>query len=91
MASATSGHNQIFNNSIYGVGANGTTGDFGAAIFLGGGLGSTTQVYFNSISMTGTLTGSNYPNYCLAIGGADPIVDVRNNVFFNTLGPMAPA
>ena len=85
VASATSGTNQISNNSIYGVGANGTSGDFGAAIFLGGGTGSTTQVYFNSVSMTGTFTGGNYPNYGLAIGGTDPIVDVKDNIFYNTL------
>ena len=57
VASATSGTNQISNNFIYGVGANGTSGDFGSGIFLGGGVGSTTQVYFNSVSMTGTLHG----------------------------------
>src|SRR5207253_855197 len=85
VASATAGINSITNNAIYGVGANGTGGDFGAGIFLGGGAGSTTRVYFNSISMTGTFTGGSYPNYCLAIGGSDPTVDVRNNALYNTL------
>jgi hypothetical protein len=84
VASATSGINQISNNSIYGVGANGTVGDFGASIFLGGGAGSTTKVYYNSVSMTGTLTGGSYPNICLAIGGSDPTVDARDNILYNT-------
>ncbi|QQR73046.1 MAG: DUF11 domain-containing protein [Holophagales bacterium] len=85
LVSATSGTSLIANNFIYGVGANGTSGDFGAGIFLGGGAGSTTRVYANSVSMTGTLTGGSYPNYGLAIGGTDPVVDVRDNVFYNTM------
>lgn len=84
VASATSGTTLIANNFIHGVGANGTGGDFGAGIFLGGGVGSTTRVYFNSVSMTGSFTGGNYPNYGLAIGGVDPLVDVRDNVLYNT-------
>ena len=85
VAQATSGTNLIANNSIYGVGANGTSGDFGAGIFLGGGVGSTTRVYFNSVSMTGTFTGGSYPNYALAIGGTDPAVDVRDNALYSTV------
>jgi S-layer family protein/all-beta uncharacterized protein len=85
VASTTSGTNLIANNSIYGVGANGTSPDFGAGIFLGGGTGSTTQVYFNAVSMTGTFTGGGYPNYALAIGGTDPTVDARDNILYNTL------
>ncbi len=84
LAAATSGTTLIANNEIYGVGANGTSGDFGAGIFLGGGTGSTTQVYYNSVSMTGTFTGGSYPNYALAIGGVDPIVDVRDNALYAT-------
>ncbi len=85
LASATSGTTLLANNEVYGVASNGTGGDFGAGIYLGGGTGSTTQVYYNSISMTGTLTGGSYPNYALAIGGVDPIVDVRDNALYNTL------
>ena len=84
VASATSGTNLIANNFISGVGANGTAGDFGAGIFLGGGTGSTTQVYNNSVSMTGTFAGGSYPNIALAIGGTDPVVDARNNALFAT-------
>src|SRR5262249_20068294 len=50
IASATSGTNLIVNNVITGVNANGTSGDFAAGIFAGGGAGSTTQIYFNSVS-----------------------------------------
>lgn len=85
VAPATSGTTTIANNSIYGVGANGTSGDFGSAILLGGGTGSTTRVYYNSVSITGALTSGSYPNYGLAIAGSDPVVDVRDNVFYNTL------
>jgi hypothetical protein len=86
VASATSGTTLIANNFVYGVGADGSSGDIGAGILLGGGTGSTTQVYFNSVSMTGTITGSvgTYPSYALAIGGSNPVVDARDNVLLFT-------
>lgn len=87
VASAASGTTLIANNFISGVAANCTSPDIGAGIFLGGGTGSTTQVYNNSISMTGTVTGTtaaSYPSYALAIGGTTPVVDVRNNVLLFT-------
>ncbi|GAA3949818.1 ESPR-type extended signal peptide-containing protein [Hymenobacter algoricola] len=84
LAAATSGTSTISNNMIAGVSANGTSGDFGAGIYLGGGTGSTTRVVFNSISMTGTQTGGNYPSYALAVGGSSPAVQIRNNVLANT-------
>src|SRR6185295_18997695 len=45
---------------------------------------STTQVYFNSVSMNGSQAGSSNKSYALAIGCNNPIVDVRNNVLYNT-------
>src|SRR5262249_22603127 len=80
LVSATSGTSQISNNTLTGVSANGTSGDFSVGILVGGGLGSTTQIYFNSVSMNGTQTGGSDKSYCIAVGGvaqADPIVDVR--------------
>ena len=53
-------------------------------IAVGGGAGSTTQVYFNSVSMTGARTGASSPSYGVFVGGANPIVDLRDNIFFNT-------
>jgi concanavalin A-like lectin/glucanase superfamily protein/Calx-beta domain-containing protein len=85
VASATSGTTIIANNFIAGVTANSTSGDLAAGIFLGGGTGSTTQVYFNSVSMTGDRgAGTSLPSYGLAIGGSNPTVDARNNIFYNT-------
>jgi trimeric autotransporter adhesin len=84
VAPATSGTNVIVNNMIWGVSANGTSGDFSVGILIGGGAGSTTQVYFNSVSMNGTQTGGSDKSYALAIGGSDPVVDVRNNALHNT-------
>ncbi len=56
-----------------------------AGIFAGGGAGSTTQIYFNSISMTGDRgSGTTFPSYALAIGGSNPTVDARDNILFNT-------
>ncbi len=87
LAPATSGTTLIANNVITGVNANGTSGDFAAGILLGGGVGSTTNVYYNSVSMSGTIAGVTAaagPVFALAIGGTDPIVVVKDNVFSNT-------
>src|SRR4030095_6989754 len=69
-----------------GVSANGTLGDFSVGILIGGGGGSTTQVYYNSITMTSVRinTGASDKSFALAIGGSDPIMDVRNNILYNT-------
>ena len=83
------GTSRIANNSIYGVNANSTPSDFAGGIVIGsaGTTYATTQVYFNSVSMTGArdaaaqaTTGS----YALAIIGANPNSDVRDNALYNT-------
>jgi trimeric autotransporter adhesin len=84
VAPATSGTNLIANNMISGVSANGTSGDFDAGILIGGGAGSTTNIYYNTVNMQGTQTGGSDKSYALAIGGSNPIVDVRNNILVNT-------
>ncbi|MEP7197585.1 MAG: hypothetical protein ABI851_13770, partial [Saprospiraceae bacterium] len=86
LASALSGTNQISNNMISGVSSNGTAGDFSVGMFLGGGQGSTTQVYYNTITMTSipVNTGATDKSFALAIAGANPIVDVRNNILINS-------
>lgn len=84
LASAASGTSTIANNAVAGVSSNGTSGDFGAGIMLGGGTGSTTRVLYNSVSMTGTQTGGNQPGFALAVGGTTPTVEIRNNILLNT-------
>lgn len=86
VAPATSGTNEISNNTLTGVSANGTSGDFSVGIFIGGGAGSTTRIYYNSVSMNSAIanTGSTDKSFALAIGGSDPTVDVRNNALYNT-------
>ncbi|MDB5235864.1 MAG: hypothetical protein JWR44_2857 [Hymenobacter sp.] len=87
LAAATSGTSIIANNFVSGVASNGTSGDFGAGIFIGGGTGSTTRILHNSVSMTNpatALTGGGYPNFALAIGGSSPTVEIRNNALLNT-------
>ena len=81
--SVTSGTTLVANNMISGVSANTTPSDFTCGILAGGGTGSTTQVYFNSVSMTGSRGASTSPSYALAIGSGDPIVDVRDNILYN--------
>ena len=83
------GTSRIANNSVYGVVANGTAGDFGGGIVVGS-AGTTyapTQIYFNSVSMTGARDAASLAttgSYALAIVGANPNSDVRDNALYNT-------
>ena len=66
---------------------NSTPGDFAGGIVVGsaGTTYATTQVYFNSVSMTGARdAASTTGSYALAIVGANPLSDVRDNAFSNT-------
>jgi hypothetical protein len=81
----TSGTTLITNNMVSGVRSPSTATDVSMGIVAGGGAGSTTQIYHNSVSMTGNRgAGATFPSYGLAIAGSNPIVDIRNNIFSNT-------
>jgi len=84
LATATSGTTTISNNMISGVGANGTSGDFAAGIILGGGTGSTTNIFFNTVTMSTILTGGNQNTFALAVGGTTPTVNIKNNILTAT-------
>ena len=88
VASATSGTTLVANNMISGVAGNGTSGDFSAGIIIGGGAGSTTNVYYNTVSMQGTIPGAtaaSQTSACLAVTNSTaPTLDLRNNIFTNT-------
>jgi hypothetical protein len=85
VAPATSGTNLIANNMVSGVTSPATPSDFTVGIYSLCGAGSTTQIYFNSVSMTGDRgAGASTPSLALAIAGTDPIVDVRNNILLNS-------
>ncbi len=86
VASVWTGTNTISNNMISGVSANGTGGDFSVGMLIGGGMGSVTKIYNNTITMTSAIanTGSSDKSYALAIGGNDPVVEVINNILYNT-------
>ena len=86
VAPAATGTNHFANNAIAGVFANGTGGEFSVGLFIGGGAGST-QIFFNSVSMStpaGAPTDGSDKSYALAIGGSNPILDIRDNIFANT-------
>ncbi len=75
------GTNTIMNNMISNIYCNGTSGDFGSGIFVGGGTG-TTNIFHNSVTMNATtaLTGGTFPNIALAILSANSVVNSRNNI-----------
>jgi len=81
VAGVTSGTTTIANNMISGVLAKGTGSDFSTGIFIGGAAGGVTNIFYNSVNITGTLTGASQPIFAMAITGSDPIVNVKNNVF----------
>jgi hypothetical protein len=87
LGNTISGTSLISNNTIYGVSANGTSGDYGGGILLGGGSGQV-NVYYNTVSMQGTISGAtaaSQASTCLAItASTPPLVDLRNNIFTNT-------
>ncbi|GMU88227.1 MAG: hypothetical protein AMXMBFR49_04350 [Chlorobiota bacterium] len=90
VATATSGTTLIANNMVSGVASNATSGDISAGIFLGGGTGSTTNVYHNSVWMNGAIPGTTagtQASFALAIVATTPVVDIRNNIFRNTQTP----
>ncbi|MES2778330.1 MAG: T9SS type A sorting domain-containing protein [Bacteroidota bacterium] len=81
---ATLGTNIIDNNLVYGVVGSGTsTGRFTVGIYVGGGVGCTTKIYYNTVSLSGTSTRSTPSCYAIAIGGTNPVVDIKNNIFHN--------
>jgi trimeric autotransporter adhesin len=88
VSAATSGTTTIANNMISGVMANGTSGDIAAGIALGGGTGSSTKVYNNTVAMQGTILGgtaATQTSTCLAVTNSTaPTLDVRNNILTNT-------
>jgi hypothetical protein len=79
VTATNSGTNLISNNTLTNLGTNGTSGEFGSGIFVGGGA-VTTNIYFNSVSMSGTFSGGTQPNFAMAIGGSNPVVNIKNNV-----------
>lgn len=89
VATAGANPNTIANNFISGVrSTSATPSDFPAGILLGGGATGSTRVYFNSVSMNATSSGtavcsSSSPCFGIAVGGSNPVVDLRNNVFSN--------
>jgi len=85
VTSASSAANVIANNMISGVRTNGTfTTNFPAGILVGGGSQGSTGVYYNTISLTGAGTTAS-PGFGMAIGGTNPVVDLRNNIFVNNM------
>lgn len=83
VAGVSSGTTLIANNMIAGVISKGTGSDLSSGIFIGGAPGGVTNVFYNSVNVTGTLTGGTYPSYAIAISGSNPIVTLKNNIFVN--------
>jgi hypothetical protein len=84
------GTNTIANNMVTGVISDGDGGDSAFGIFVTGVTGTTTRLYYNSVAMTGdrglllTPSTAMNPSFALAISGTDPIVELKNNIFFTT-------
>jgi hypothetical protein len=86
IAGGSTGANTISNNMVSGVIAPSTSPDLVAGIFIVGAVGSDTRLYHNSVSLTGDrgAVANQIGSYGIAITGADPSVELKNNIFSNT-------
>ena len=85
VTSASSAANVIANNMISRVRTTvAFSTNFPAGILIGGGMQGSTGVYYNTVSLTGSGTTAS-PGFGIAIGGTNPVVDLRNNIFVNKL------
>lgn len=88
VAQAAFGTTTISNNMISGVIANATPGDFAAGIALGGGTGTTINVFYNTVWMQGNLPGSvgTAASAALMVTNSTPPsnLNIKNNILVNT-------
>ncbi|PYT00990.1 MAG: hypothetical protein DMF63_04820 [Acidobacteria bacterium] len=80
------GPNTIVNNMITGLNAPATSPDLVAGIYVSGVPSATTRLYYNSVSNTGSrgAVASQIGSYGIAISGTDPVVELKNNIFYTT-------
>ncbi len=85
IAGDPAGANTVVNNMISGVSAPSTSPDLTAGIFVAGVTGSSTNLYFNSVSMTGDrgAVATQMPSFGIALVADVPTV-LRDNVFYTT-------
>ncbi len=84
LCASTSGTSLVANNMISGVNGNAASGDFAAGLYLGGGQGSTTNVYYNTVKMQGAFTSGTYPSFGLAVLGSNPTINLNNNILISS-------
>ncbi|MBK9254326.1 MAG: hypothetical protein IPM42_02435 [Saprospiraceae bacterium] len=77
--------NELRNNLLYNIKTTvATTNDFIAGILVGGGGNGITKIFHNTIRLTGVASFS-APSFCLVIGGNNPQLNVKNNIFVNEM------
>ena len=87
LVGSTNSTNTIANNMVSGVISDAANSDLPAGIFVVSAAGSTTRVYYNSVSMTGdrsaltTPSTTMNPGFAIAITGTNPTVELKNNIF----------
>ncbi|HEX3102686.1 MAG TPA: choice-of-anchor D domain-containing protein, partial [Pyrinomonadaceae bacterium] len=85
VAGGSGASNMLVNNMISGVKSAATSPDVVAGIFIAGTTGSSPKLYNNSISMTGDRGNRSLsPSFGVAIAGSDPVVELKNNIFYTT-------
>ncbi|HKP69659.1 MAG TPA: Calx-beta domain-containing protein [Pyrinomonadaceae bacterium] len=86
VAGSPGGPNTVRNNMITGVTSPATSPDLVAGIYIAGVTGSVTRAYHNSVAMTGDrgAVASQMPSFGIAVTGADPTVELKNNIFYTT-------
>ena len=77
--------NELSNNVLYNIRSTAaTTMDYISGILVGGGAVGTTKILYNSIHLSGVSSYS-APAFALAIGSDNPDLEMKNNIFVNTM------
>ncbi len=86
-SSTGASNNKVINNTIYDLYNYGSTSNFYGPIGIRIVGGSNYQLYHNSISLTGAFgsTTAGVYSHCLFVSTATNNMDLRNNIFHNTL------
>jgi uncharacterized repeat protein (TIGR02543 family) len=87
IAETPSGTTTLTNNMISGVLSPATDPDVTVGILIGG--GGATRLYFNSVFMSGLRSTGTSGSFALAVGGTNPVLELKDNVLVNTqLSPL---
>ena len=77
--------NELSNNVLFNIRSTAaTTMDYIAGILVGGGGVGSTKIFYNTLHLAG-VSAYSAPGFAMAIGSGNPGIDMKNNIFVNTM------